>query len=168
MTKDVYASIFNDCRKTDSYKSIAQRHSVSFNTIARVIDFYDRRIHKCPEVLSIDEFNGNTGGNKYNCILCNPMDREVLDILPNRSQNELMDHFRSLKGRENVKIFITDMYKPYADLAKIYFGNAKIVVDKYHYYRQVNWAMERVRKRIQKAQRTQERKLLKNSRKLLS
>lgn len=168
MTKDVYASIFNDCRTTDSYKSIAQRHNVSFNTVARVINFYDRTIQKCPKVLSIDEFKGNTGGNKYNCILCNPKDKEVLDILPSRSQNELMDQFRGLEGRENVKIFITDMYKPYAELAKIYFHNAKIVVDKYHYHRQVNWAMERVRKRIQKAQRPQERKLLKGSRKLLS
>lgn len=168
MTKDVYASIFNDCKTTDSYKSIAQRHNVSFNTVARVINFYDRTIHKCPEVLSIDEFKGNAGGNKYNCILCNPQKGKVLDILPSRKQNDLMDYFRDLKERENVKIFVTDMYKPYAELAKIYFHNAKIVVDKYHYYRQVNWAMERVRVRIQKAQRPQERKLLKGSRRLLS
>ena len=168
MTKDVYASIFNDCRTTDSYKSIAKRHNVSFNTVARVIGFYERKIYKCPEVLSIDEFKGNAGGNKYNCILCNPQNKKVLDILPSRSQNMLMDYFRGLKGRENVKIFVTDMYKPYAELAKIYFKNAKIVIDKYHYFRQVMWAMERVRKRIQKEQRAQERKLLKGSRKLLS
>lgn len=79
-----------------------------------------------------------------------------------------MDYFRDLEERENVKIFVTDMYKPYAEPAKIYFRNAKTVIDKYHYYRQVNWAMERVRKRIQKEQRPQERKLLKGNRRLLS
>lgn len=51
-----------------------------------------------------------------------------------------MDYFRDLKERENVKIFVTDMYKPYAEPAKIYFRNAKIVIDKYHYYRQINRA----------------------------
>ena len=64
-----------------------------------------------------------------------------------------MDYFRDLKERENVKIFVTDMHKPYAELTKIYFRNAKIVIDKYRYYRQINWEMERVRVRIQKAQR---------------
>ena len=79
-----------------------------------------------------------------------------------------MDYFRDLKERENVKIFVTDMYKPYVELAKIYFRNAKIVIDKYHYYRQINRAKKSVRVRIQKEQRPQERKLLKGNRKLLS
>lgn len=79
-----------------------------------------------------------------------------------------MDYFRDLKERENVKIFVTDMYKPYAELTKIYFRNAKIVTDKYHYYRQINRAKKRVRVRIQKAQRPHGRKLLKGNRRLLS
>ena len=46
------------------------------------------------------------------------------------------------------------MYKPYAEPAKIYFRNAKIVIDKYHYYRQINRAKKRVRVRIQKLKDT--------------
>lgn len=60
------------------------------------------------------------------------------------------------------------MYKPYAELAKIYFPDAKIVVDKYHYYRQVYWALERVRKRIQKQLSKEGKLLLKRSKKLLT
>lgn len=168
MTKQVYESIFNDCKSTCSYKDISLKHHVSFNTVIRVLDFYDRGIHKCPEVLSIDEFKGNTGREKYNCILTDPKGRKVLDILQSRSQNRLMDYFRALNGKNRVKVFITDMYKPYAELAKIYFPNAKIVVDKYHYYRQVYWALERVRKRIQKQLSKQGRLLLKRSKKLLT
>lgn len=168
MTKQVYESILNDCKSTCSYKDICLKHNVSFNTVIRVLNFYDRSIHKCPEVLSIDEFKGNTGGEKYNCILTDPKGHKVLDILQSRSQNRLMDYFRSLNGRNRVKVFITDMYKPYAELAKIYFPNAKIVVDKYHYYRQVYWALERVRKRIQKQLSKEGRLLLKRSKKLLT
>jgi len=42
------------------------------------------------------------------------------------------------------------MQKQYADLAKFFFPNAKIITDKYHFTRQVSWAVENVRKRIQK------------------
>ena len=34
--------------------------------------------------LSIDEFKGNTNGEKYQCILTDPVNKVVLDILPER------------------------------------------------------------------------------------
>lgn len=42
------------------------------------------------------------------------------------------------------------MWDDYKSLS-VLFPNAKIVVDKYHYVRQVFWAMDAVRKHIQKA-----------------
>ena len=56
----------------------------------------------------------------------------------------------SCKERHNVKFFVCDMWQPYVDLAKIFLPNAKIVIDKYHFIRQVTWAIENVRKRLQK------------------
>ncbi|QSX07042.1 transposase [Sedimentibacter sp. zth1] len=38
----------------------------------------------------------------------------------------------------------------YTELAKSLFPNAKIVIDKYHFIRQITWAIENVRKRLQK------------------
>lgn len=37
-----------------------------------------------PGVLSIDEFKGNAGGQKYQSILADPENRRIVDILPNR------------------------------------------------------------------------------------
>ena len=34
------------------------------------------------------------------------------------------------------------MWKPYVDLAKIYFPNASIFIDKYPFIHQVTWATE--------------------------
>jgi transposase len=42
------------------------------------------------------------------------------------------------------------MWKPYVDLAKPYFPNATIIIDKYHFIRYVTWAIENGRKRLQK------------------
>ena len=43
-----------------------------------------------------------------------------------------------------------DMNKVYRDLARDYFPQATIVIDKFHVVRYVTWALENVRKRIQK------------------
>lgn len=59
------------------------------------------------------------------------------------------------------------MWRPYADLARTFFPNAKIIIDKYHFTRQVTWAIENVRKRLQVAMVASLRKYYKRSHKLI-
>ena len=63
----------------------------------------------------------------------------ILDILPDRTQGHLVAYFSSVQKAERyrVKYFICDMWTPYTELAKIYFPHAKIIIDKYHFIRQV-------------------------------
>ena len=91
------------------------------------------------------------------------------DILPSRRQHNLIDYFKKSprNQRFSVQFFVCDMYTPYVELAKVYFPNAKIIIDKYHFIRQVTWAFENVRKNIQKTMPTNMRKYYKRSRKLL-
>ncbi|GAB6107373.1 hypothetical protein JCM19376_13290 [Fusibacter bizertensis] len=42
------------------------------------------------------------------------------------------------------------MWNQYAELAGLFFPNATIIVDKYHFIRQVTWAIENIRKRVLK------------------
>jgi transposase len=60
-----------------------------------------------------------------------------------------------------------DMWKPYKEVAETFFKNATIVIDKYHFIRQVIWAFERVRKSEQKKFADIRRKYFKRSRFLL-
>nr|WP_312372094.1 transposase [Lachnoclostridium sp.] len=53
------------------------------------------------------------------------------------------------------------------DLAKAYFPNDTIIIDKYHFIRYVTWAFENVRKRLQKTISANLRKYYKCSRKLI-
>ena len=73
-----------------------------------------------------------------------------MNILPCRKKQYISQYFASfsLNERKKVKYLVTDMWRDYADL-KRYFPNAKLVVDKYHYKRQIHWAIDRIRKRIQ-------------------
>ena len=117
-------------------------------------------------MLAIDEFQGNTGHEKYNCILTDPKNGLVLDILPKRYSYYLTEYFHSFSKseRENVKYFISDMWKTYSDTAAVWFKNATQVVDKYHWIRQVIWAFENVRKQEQKKFSKTHRKYFKHER----
>ena len=60
-----------------------------------------------------------------------------------------------------------DMWRPYYDLAKQHFTNATIIIDKYHVVRQLIWAVDNVRKRVQRKLSKEDRKFFKHSKKLL-
>ena len=166
MTQRVYMHILSECRELVSYKNIAQRFGVSSYTVMRVMNMYSREIYKSPRVFSIDEFKGNAG-DRFQCIIADPVKHKVLEILPNRDSIQLLDYIKGINGRQNTEIFVSDMYKPYLDIGKICFPNAKIVIDKYHYTRQVYWALDRVRKRIQKRFGKEKRIYFKHSKKLI-
>ena len=163
--------IFKKTESERSFSSIAKEVNISVSTVIRFFDMlaYDTP-KELPQVLSIDEFKGNTGKEKYQVIITNPADGTVLDILPDRKQSHLISYFKQWEREERnmVKFFVSDMWKPYAELSKIYLKEATQLVDKYHYVRQVIWAFERVRKKIQKKYGKENRLLFKHSKKVLT
>ena len=168
-TKRLTLKIADLLRETTSLKSVAKTSNVSVATVCRILD----SIHySCPpfkEAVSIDEFKGNARTGKYQCILVNPKNHSIMDILPDRTQSHLTDYFRQIdrSQRLRVKYFVCDMWQPYVDLAHTFFPNAKVCIDKYHFIRQITWAMENVRKRLQKTMTITMRKYYKRSHKLL-
>ena len=168
-TKRLTWKIADLLRETTSLKSVAKTSNVSVATVCRILD----SIHySCPpfkEAVSIDEFKGNARTGKYQCILVNPKNHSIMDILPDRTQSHLTDYFRQIdrSQRLRVKYFVCDMWQPYVDLAHTFFPNAKVCIDKYHFIRQITWAMENVRKRLQKTMTITMRKCYKRSHKLL-
>ncbi len=59
------------------------------------------------------------------------------------------------------------MWRPYAQLISQLFPKAKIIIDRFHYVRQVIWALENTRKRIQNTLSKDDRLHFKRSKKLL-
>jgi transposase len=104
--------------------SIAKECNVSVPTITRVFNYVNYSFKFLPSVLSIDEFKGNAGNHKYQCILTDPKNKRGLDILKRRELHILTDYFKQFKDRKNVKYFVMDMWKPYKDIAETYFKTA--------------------------------------------
>ena len=167
----MFSSIYELLSEVGSYTSVGKILGISTNTVIRAFDKieYPKTTLNNVDVLSIDEFKGNTGGEKYNCILADPKTKRVLDILPNRHNNYLTQYFKNISRdiRRNIKYFVSDMWKPYKDVSEVFFKQTKFIVDKYHWIRQVIWAFENVRKEEQKKFYKQFRRYFKKSKSLL-
>ena len=167
MSYSLEAFMLKELHENYSVKSIAKRCNVSVFTVNRIFDFVSFLTPKLPKVLSIDEFRGNIGGEKFQCILTDPEKHKIIDILPGRTSQYLTQYFRSfLKEREKVQIVVMDMTRYYRNIVECYFPNAMIVADKFHYTRLVCWAFDKVRKEVQKNLHPERRKYFKRSKSL--
>ena len=63
-----------------------------------------------PRVISFDEFKADTEEGKYAFIINDPIHRKVLDILPNRKKEYLIQYFTYTENRYSVEFVISDMY----------------------------------------------------------
>lgn len=167
-TRRVVSAVITSFKKLQPAKEIASLYNISVTTAIRYFDYVEYSCTRLPSVLSIDEFKGNAGGEKYQCIVTDVSEKKVMDILPNRFESTLIEYFRKFSNQEQVEFFVTDMNPHFRNVAQTCFPNAAIVADRYHVVRQVVWAMENVRKSEQKNLSKKFRKYFKRSKWLLN
>ncbi len=169
MTNRLSLYIIDKLRNEVSFSSVAREVNLSVSSVIRVFDLVSYAPKELPSAISIDEFKGNTNSETYQCILTDPVNKVVLDILPKRYEHFLTEYFNRFdkSQRDKVQFFVSDMWKPYSNISSVWFKNASQIVDKYHWIRQVIWAFEAVRKQEQKNFSKSHRRYFKKSRQLL-
>jgi len=92
----------------------------------------------CPKVMGIDEhfFSKKDG---YATTICDLGNHRVFDVVLGRSESALNRYFHRLNGKNNVKVVVMDMAEPYRSLIKKFFPKAKIVSDRFHVIRLINY-----------------------------
>lgn len=168
VTSRLVAKIIHEFHSITSATEIASRFHISTSSALRYFNLVDYPRHELPEVLSIDEFKGNAGGQKFHTIVTDAKNKQILDVLPNRFESALISYFHQFEHRDQVKYFIIDMNSHFRSVAKACFPNAVIVADRYHVVRQAVWAMEHVRKTEQAKLSRRFRRYFKQSKSLLS
>jgi len=167
MSQRKILGILEKLRTERCFTNVAREEDISTPTVIRVFDHIQYAKPKVlPEAIGIDEFKGNTGSEKFNCIITDLTTGKPIDILKTRKQDDLILYFKGF-DRSNVKYIVSDMYTTYKEIATNLFRNATYVTDKYHWIRQCTWAFENTRKRVQKKYGKQYRLYFKHSRKLL-
>ena len=152
MTNRLQHYIISCFASTRSATSIAKECRCSLTTVMRYFGVVSYPKPQLPSVIAIDEFRGNAGGHKFQCILSDPVNKKLLDILPSRKSEDLCAYFSSfpMEERCRVKYVVMDLSQLFSSVVKRCFPNAKIVADKFHVVRLANWAMEAIRKEEQK------------------
>ena len=122
--------------------AISRNLNISVNSVQRLVIFLKHPRNKLPKILCIDEFKGDVRTGKYQCSLLNGENHSITDILKSRNSKDLTEYFGRIDKteKENVVYFI----------------------------RQVLWALEDVRKRVQKNLEKKLRIYYKRSKSLLT
>lgn len=152
-----------------SMKNIAALHNCSVSTVVRKTNFLSYSKPTLPETFGIDEFKGNTGA-RFQCIITDVVRMKTLDILKSRNTEDLVEYFMeySLEERSKVKFVVMDMCSLFRSVINLCFPNAQIIVDKFHFVRQVLTSLDEIRKQEQRNFGTDKRKYFKKSRYILS
>mgnify|MGYP003298363120 CR=1 FL=1 len=146
--------IMNELQNFISFSDVGKRLNISANTVENVFnDLYEPTISKhLPETLSFDERkNIRTAYGNYMFVMYDPINQRVFDILESRESNIIKDYLYriDIKERMNVKYVTMDMYRPYKEITKLLFPNAKIIIDRFHYERYMSDCLNNIRIDIQ-------------------
>jgi transposase len=119
-------------------------------------------VKELPRVIAIDEYKGDTNAGKYQVIIADGETRTPLDILPDRSVKTVKEYLRQKGG--NVDLVIMDMSHTFASAVRKALNDPIIIADRFHFCRYIYWAVDRVRKRVQRDFHEYDRKKCKRMR----
>lgn len=94
-----------------------------------------------PEWIAIDEVYPKRNGEQH-CVISDPLDARVIDILPNNDPRALEKWLLRL-NRDKVEVVSIDMWAPYRAVIRRRLPNARIVVDRYHVHNLLSVALKK-------------------------
>jgi len=135
-----------------NFKDVAARFNTSPTTVMRRFDeigkSYLKKTVELPSVIAIDEYKGDAAGETYQTIVADPINRRPLEILPDRKKQTVKDYLR--RYGEKVKMVVMDMSPSFKAAVDQALGKPIVIADRFHFCRYIYWALERVRRRVQK------------------
>lgn len=117
-----------------------------------------------PKWIGIDEIHLI---GKPRCVITDITNKTVIDFLPNRNKQTVIDYFTWMRGRRNIECVTMDMWRPYKDAVNYMCPDARVIVDRFHVVKMANKALDDIRKSIRVNLTAKERKLLMRSRYIL-
>ncbi|WP_071131276.1 ISL3 family transposase [Enterococcus timonensis] len=132
---------------------IAKLCSVSVNTVLRLLRSLEDYIPgdegiALPKVLMVDEFKSHLSvEDKMTFICADGESGKLVDILPSKKLDYLVDHFKKSPDCEKVKFIVTDMNAAYFQLIPKVFKNAELIIDRFHIIKRLNDAFNEFRVR---------------------
>lgn len=155
--------------KARSFKEAGEVLGTSSSTVIRRFKEVAKNEMKTgvrlPKAIAIDEYKGDTDAGTYQLIIANAETHEPLDILPNRRKDTIKDYL--YQYGTDVELVVMDMNPSFKAAVKTALGRPVIVADRFHYCRYIYWAIDEVRRKVQKEWHAYDRKKCKRMRHVL-
>ena len=152
-SNNIVNNVFDDLTTIKNLSQIGQDNNMSSQNVSRLMNKFMPIFHKTtslPEAIGIDEFKGNTGGNKFQVVITDLKTHKVIDIVSSRSEDALYNFFSKISNPKDVKFVTMDLSLFFKSIIADVLPNAKIVADTFHFTRLMHWALDNVRKEVQK------------------
>nr|WP_272932742.1 ISL3 family transposase [Virgibacillus halodenitrificans] len=150
-----------------SFTTAAQLTGMSSQRLLRIYDRKEIKTRKVlPRALAIDEFKGDAGGERFQTVIADVENKEIVDVLPDRKVDTIKAYLQSC-DTSNVEIVVMDLSKSFKQAIRKALGNPLIIADRFHFMRQVYWALDEVRREVQRDLEKKDRIYMKKSKKLL-
>lgn len=148
------SNVLKDLKSPNAtFTDVAKRYDISITT---AINLFDRHVHisrrQLPECLALDEvYAFKSHDSDYICVIVDYLDKKIIDVLPSRHKNVLINYFMLIprEEREKVKYVSFDMWNTYRIVTKHVFPNAVCITDHFHVIQDLNRRVDKVRVRIQ-------------------
>ena len=149
------SNVLKDLKSPNAtFTDVAKRHNISPTS---AINIFDRHVHisrrPLPECVAFDEvYAFKSYDSDYVCVIVDYLDKKIIDVLPSRHKNVLLNYFMLIPRveREKVKYVSFDMWNTYRIVAKHVFPNCICIVDHFHMIQDLNKRVDKVRIRVQK------------------
>lgn len=150
-----------------SFKAAALWTGITATRLIRMFDRRNMNTNKVlPRAIAIDEFKGDAGGERFQTVIVDVENKEIIDILPDRKIDTVKHYLRSCDTGK-VEIVVMDMSQWFKKAVRDVLGNPLIIADRFHFMRHVYWALDEVRRHVQNHVDKQTRIHMKRSKKLL-
>ena len=152
--------------KSKTFKDAAMMLGTSISTIIRRFSKQAKVAlsegFRLPKAIAIDEFKADTDAGKYQLIIANAKTHEPIDILPNRRLKTIKTYLQ--KYGQDVEIIVMDMNGSFKAAVQQALAKPIIVADRFHFCRYIHWALDDVRRKVQKEMHPYDRKKCKKMR----
>ena len=119
-----------------------------------------------PEFIGLDEFSVRRP-RLYHTSICNLDKGEVMEVVEGQGREKVEDYLSKLPNQDKVKAVAMDMHEPFRQAVEMTLPGAKIVVDKFHLIKHVNFVLDKLRVRLQGNSKKDKKLLFESRYKLL-
>ena len=150
--------IYDQCYER-SFAAVAEQERISDTVIRQVYDSYasmrlrPRGRPQAIRVLGIDEISTRKGHRHFVCVITDIDHKRVVEVLENRLKDTVSAYLSSLPEsvKKSIRYVSIDMWEGYYQAAmEALPKKVKVVIDRFHVMKQLNEALTKCRREIQR------------------